>query len=145
MTFHEDFAQIVGQGLSVQTWELEPGLWESRFYTEDGDTARLIQYRITEEPDLEILTLFIADEPEGGGHILRIAAESADLFKSAGFKKIKGQDFTTTDAGLAFQEEAKKINGYDEGDFTALDIDDFQKLVKIKTDKDSAKDGKLKP
>jgi hypothetical protein len=137
-TFHEQFAAIVAEGLPYLVFDNGEENWMIRCYDEDGSTARMIQYKI-EEDGLRIFSLWVGDEPEGNGHILRIAAESADLFKSKGFKKIKGKDFTTTPAGQAFKGEAEKIKGYAEDDFTVLDIKDFEKLKQIKADKDKGK------
>jgi hypothetical protein len=140
VNFNEKFAEILGEGLPYTIFDNENNNFEIRCYGEDGNTVRMIQYQF-DDNEFRILSLNIADEPRGGNHILRIAAESADLFKSEGFKKIKGNDFTSTDAGLSFQSKTKNINSYEEGNFTVLDIDDFQKLKEVKQENDTLKQG----
>jgi hypothetical protein len=131
MTFHDDFAMVVGQGAPYRITGSDEAGWQIRF---ENNTVleRFIQYRI-DDGVLSILSLVINDEPEGGGHILRIAAEAADLFKQAGLKKIRGYDFGMTAAGSNFESKVRAVkNVPKEGKFTVLDIEDFQKLKKTK-------------
>jgi hypothetical protein len=155
MTFHDDFAQIVGEGLPYRVFQ-DGDLWTIRCYelaapdqpdrAEDevapvavghptGATLRMIQYEIDGD-DFRILSL---STESGGGHILRIAAKAADLFKAEGFKQIKGKDFTSTPAGEAFKAEVEGIGGTERDGFSVLSIDDFQKLKAVKADKDKTK------
>lgn len=120
---------MLGEGRPYRVVDNGPNNWQVR----TADEQRLIQYRYNGD-DLEIMLLEIRDELEGGGHILRIAAELATVFRAAGLRRIKGYKFRDTPAGATFRDQARSVRGYDEGDFTVLDIDDFQQLRRVRDD-----------
>lgn len=152
MSFHDDLAAILAEGLPYKVFpyggsdpgplpteppdqphtttppEIEnPDGWIIRCYDDDGDTVRLIQYEI-DGTDFNIHSLYIGDEPNGEGHILRIAAEAATLFKDAGLQRIRGNDFQSTEAGRSFDSRVERLGSTKEGQWTSLDIDKFQNL-----------------
>lgn len=146
VTFHQQFAEILGEGLPYTVFEDwgGPNSWMIRCYRppqpgdpegSTGDTLRTIAYQI--EGD-ELIINSLSTE-RGGGQILRIAAAAADLFAEQGFTVVKGRDFGATGAGQAFKDVVAQVGGTEEGDLTALPVEDFQELKTIKADKDAAK------
>lgn len=139
MSFHTDFADILGEGMGYQVFESST-INEIRVHEEEwtdpdgitypGPTIRMIQYEI-DGTDFKIHSLYIKDEPGGGGHILRIAKASAQLFLQQGYERILGYKFDSTEAGLSFKTKALNAGGYEEGDWTVLDITNFQKLKNL--------------
>ena len=142
MSFHDEFAEILGEGMPYMIFPTEPNLTTIRCYGEDGNTARMIQYE-TDPDEFRILSLYIGDEPEGGGHILRIAAAAADLFKAEGYQVVKGKDFTSTPAGEAFKGRVESVGGTEEDGFSVLGVDDFQKLKLEEANKTEGDPGEI--
>ena len=139
MSFHTDFADILGEGMDYRVFE-SATLNEIRCHDEEwtdpdgevqpGPTIRMIQYEI-DGTDFRIYSLYIADEPGGGSHIRRIAKASADLFAAEGYERVLGLNFDSTEAGQTFKAQALALGGYEEGDWTVLDIADFVKLKQV--------------